>query len=204
MSIVTDIKQTKGKKARKSVYIDDNFACTLDEFTIFKSRLKVGQQITLQELEDLVSESEEAGAFEKAVDLISSTPKTRKQIFDNLKQKGYLVKVCNNVLDKLEGYHYIDDERYAKMFVETYKNKYGKKKLEFMLLQKGVKQSIIDECLIDVESQDDIVLRLASKYMQNKGREPKDFEKLSRFLASKGFLWDDISNAISFIKRGEE
>ena len=204
MSQITEIKTVKGKKARKSIYIDDSFACSLDEFTVFKARLVVGQEIDLQELEKLVTESETASAFEKAVDLISRTPKTRKQVYDNLRQKGYLPNVCNAVLDKLESYHYLDDEQYVRMFIETYKNKYGKKKIDFLLAQKGIEAQIVEQYLADMDSQSDAVLQFAQKYMQNKGREAKDYEKLCRYLASKGFSWEDINSAVSAIKREEE
>ena len=40
MSQITDILASKDKKSRKHIYIDDNYACTLDEFTIFKYKLK--------------------------------------------------------------------------------------------------------------------------------------------------------------------
>lgn len=204
MGIITDIKQAKGKKARCHIYIDNNFVCTLNEFTIFKYKIKVGQEITQQELENIAFENEASEAFELAVDLISKTQKTRKQVYDYLKSKGYLPKLCENTVDKLASYHYINDEVYAKNYVNCYLNKYGKKKMRFALQQRGIENSIIDKVLEDMQPQEDVVLGLAIKFMKNREYTQQNFEKLYRHLASKGFDWDLINNAVYQIKRDDQ
>ena len=204
MGIITDIKQAKGKKARCHIYIDNNFVCTLNEFTIFKYKIKVGQEITQQELENIAFENEASEAFELAVDLISKTQKTRKQVYDYLKGKGYLPKLCENTVDKLASYHYINDEVYAKNYVNCYLNKYGKKKMRFALQQRGIENSIIDKVLEDMQPQEEVVLGLAIKFMKNREYTQQNFEKLYRHLASKGFDWDLINNAVYQIKRDDQ
>ena len=204
MGIITDIKQAKGKKARCHIYIDNNFVCTLNEFTIFKYKIKVGQEITQQELENIAFENEASEAFELAVDLISKTQKTRKQVYDYLKSKGYLPKLCENTVDKLASYHYINDEVYAKNYVNCYLNKYGKKKMRFALQQRGIENSIIDKVLEDMQPQEEVVLGLAIKFMKNREYTQQNFEKLYRHLASKGFDWDLINNAVYQIKRNDQ
>lgn len=200
MSQITDIKVAKGKKSRRHIYIDDNFACTLDEFTVFKYRLKVGQGITISELEQIACESEAGTAFELAVNLISKTPKTRWQIWEYLKNKGYLPKVCNISIQKLIEYRYIDDEQYAKMYVNTYAHKYGKTKMKCMLASKGVSQNIITDVLEEMPSQDEAILGFARKYMKNLEHNKQNYAKLCRFLAGKGFGWSEINSAVEKLK----
>lgn len=204
MSTITDIKVAKGAKARRHIYLDEQYVCTLDEFTVFKFKLKIGQEISLSYLEEISAESEANSAFEKTIDLISRTPKTQKQIYDYLRQKGYLPKICNIVIEKLLEYRYINDEQYAKNFVNCYEKKYGKKKISFMLMQKGIEKSIIDKVLSDIKPQEDAIFMIAQKYMNNKEKNQQNFDKLCRSLASKGFGWDDISNVINKLKREEE
>lgn len=200
MSQITDIKVAKGKKSRRHIYIDDKFACTLDEFTVFKFRLDVGQDITLDHLEQISYESEAGTAFETAVNLISKTPKTRKQIWEYLKNKGYMPKVCNSVIDKLIEYRYINDEQYARNYVSTYCEKYGKTKMKFMLSNKGVAPQIIDEALSEMQPQSEVVLDFARKYMKNKEYNKQNYARLCRFLAGKGFDWSEINSAVNKLK----
>ena len=204
MSEITDIKIAKGKKSRRHIYLDNNYVCSLDEFTVFKYKLKVGQQISIQQLEDITFESEASTAFEKAVDLISKTPKTRKQVYDYLKEKGYLPKLCESAVNKLIEYRYIDDEQYARSYVNCYSQKYGKKKMEFMLAQRGVSHQIIEQVLLELDSQNDVAIEIAIKYMNKKEKTQQNYDKLCRYLASKGFGWDDISTALNYIKKEQE
>lgn len=200
MSKITEIKVAKGAKSRRHIYIDDVFTCTLDEFSVYKYKLREGLEISIPELEQITYESEANGAFLKAVNLISRTPKTKKQMYDYLKSKGYMPKLCNHILQKLIAYRYIDDEQYATSFVNTYKAKYGKKKLQYELLGKGVSPQIIDAVLSQLEPQVDTIEHLARKYMRNKEQSPQNYAKLCRHLASKGFGWSEINAAVNKIK----
>ena len=101
-------------------------------------------------------------------------------------------------------YHYVDDEAYARMYVNTYLNKYGKRKIMFNLEQKGIKRDIIDNALSEIEGQTEAIASLAQKYMKNKEPTRENIDKLCRHLLSKGFEWADISPVISKIKSGEE
>lgn len=204
MSEITDIKQAKGKGKRLHIYLDNEYACTIDEFTAYKHRLAVGQEIAINYLEEITMESELSSGFEKAVDLISKTPKTKRQVYTYLKDKGYLPKLCQAVVEKLSEYHYVDDEVYARMYVNTYLIKYGKRKIMFNLEQKGIKRDIIDNALSEIEGQTEAVASLAQKYMKNKEPTRENIDKLCRHLASKGFEWADISPVISKIKSGED
>ena len=200
MSQITEIKVAKGKKSRRHIYLDDGFACTLDEFTVFKHKLKVGQEITITDLEQITFESEAGVAFELAVNLISKTPKTRKQIYEYLRSKGYLPKLCNNAIDKLAEYHYVDDEQFARMYANTYCGKYGKSKIRFMLASKGIPPQTIEAVIAEMSPQDDTIYEFAKKYMKNKEFDNQNYAKLCRYLSGKGFDWTEISEAIGRLK----
>ncbi len=200
MSQITSILVAKGKKSRRHIYIDGEFVCTLDEFNVYKYRLKVGSEITREELEQISLESEVDTAFGLALNLISKMQKTTKQVFDYLSSKGYPRIVCNSVVKKLQEYKYVDDEQYAKMYVATYITKYGRAKIKFMLSNKGVSSQIIENVLENAPNQDDVVIEYTKKYMQNKDWNSQNYAKLSRFLANKGFGWSEINSAIGKIK----
>ncbi len=203
MGIITDIKVAKGNKKRQHIYIDDEFVCTVDEFTAFKNHLKVGLEIDCAALEQITLESESSTAFERAIDLISNTPKTKKQIKDYLYGKGYLPAVVNSVVEKMLEYHYLDDVQYARMYVDAYKNKFGKQKLRFNLQAKGVSGAIVNEVLEELEPQEDAVFTLAKKYLKSKEPTRENLDKLARHLLSKGFSWSDISPVLTKLRSGE-
>ena len=204
MSTITDIKQAKGSKKRLHIYIDDEYTCTVDDFTAFKNKLKVGSEIDKHELEDIIAESEITSGFERAVDLISNTPKTKKQVADYLRQKGYMPKTVRAVVDKMLEYHYINDESYARMYIESNIARYGRKKLRFNLELRGIDKQIIDDALDSIEVPESAIFDMAKKYMR--GREPtrENIDKLCRHLASKGFSWNDISPVIGKFRSNDD
>ena len=201
MSIITEIKVAKGKKARRHIYIDGNFVATLDEFTVYKYRIHEGLNIDLETLEQISFESEANSAFEQSVNLISKNPKTSRQMYDYLKSKGYLPRLIRHTIDKLIEYHYLDDGQYAKNFVNVYSTKYGKRKIQFLLASKGIPQQIINDTLAELDSQEDTACEYAKKYMKGKEITQQNCAKLARHLAGKGFDWAEINSALNTIKR---
>ena len=57
--------------------------------------------------------------------------------------------------------------------------------------------------LLNMENNDENVILLAKKYMNNKIYDEKNKVKLYRFLQSKGFTFDEIKKAVDKIFKGE-
>lgn len=73
--------------------------------------MKVGQSIDPETLSAIQLESEKNTALDKALNFISASQKTEKQVAEYLKKKGYLPAVSGYVLEKMRGYGFIDDGR---------------------------------------------------------------------------------------------
>jgi len=202
MPTITELRKQKSKKARYSVFLDNNYACGLDEFCVYKHKLSEGSDITLDELQEIQLESEASTAFEKAINLISKNVKTENQIREYLKTKGYLPKVIDEVVNKLKSYKYINDDNFCEEFIKMYANIWGRKKIKFALMHKGIDEKTIVEKLDNLDNQDDLIAKLAGKFLSNKEITRENLEKLVRHLYSKGFVWADISKVINKYKRG--
>lgn len=194
--IIQEIKGIGKKQERFYVIMSSGEKYVLHGLTIIKSKLKVGDEIDCEELENYQFEYEKITAFDKCIDLLSKGMKTKKQIKEYLQSKGYLPRVIQYVLDKLQEYKYIDDATYTDVFVKTYSKQKGKRALAYELKLKGVKQEIIDNCLKDLEDQSQIILDLAKKYLRSKPCNYATKTKLFRHLLSKGFSYDEITNVI--------
>ena len=196
MQIITELKIQSKDKNRVNLYLNNKFYCGLDTETVVKHQLKVGTIIDEQKLANIQAESEKQQALTKVLKLISTRYKTQKEVENYLYEKGYLPQVIYYVVEKLNEYHYIDDERYAESFIASHKN-FGKLKLKQQLLQKGISQTIIDERL-DSEDFDQTqeIVRLAEKYMKNKEDSKENYIKLFKHLMSKGFEYEAIKDAL--------
>ena len=196
--IITKIEIQKNNDDRVNIYLDDRFYCGMSLEIVMKQNLKVGSDIDTAKLDNLILDDEKYKATEKAVKYISNNLKTTKQIKDYLKKKNYSEITINYVLEKLKEYEYINDENYAKSFILTYSKKYGRLKLKSLLIQKGISELIINSLLEEVKS-DNLEL-VATKYLKNREINSNTYVKLSRFLYSRGYDFDEINSFINRLK----
>ncbi len=203
MKRITDLKEQVKNKKRVSVFLDGEFYCGLDIVTVMKYRLKKGDLIDEKELVNIQYNSELQACFDRALNFISATVKTKKQIKDKLKSLGYLDEIVENTLEKLINYGFVDDGDYATRYASTYKNAKGKKLIRYELIKKGVSETEIDKALLDIQSQETACLRVAEKYLKSKEINEKNLLKCYKYLISKGFDYDDAKKVISTFKNNE-
>ena len=105
MGKITEITRQKKKETRVSIFMDGEFVCGLDELTFAQSRISVGDEMEVDELMEICRESEKRTAFDKAVKYISYRQRTKKEVREHLKGKGYLPQSISYALDKLGDGH---------------------------------------------------------------------------------------------------
>ena len=197
---ISKIEVQKNHNDRVSLFVDDEYYVSMYLDTAVKYGIKQGVEIEEDILQKYLTESEQNIAFAKAFKYMDTALKTKKQMRDYLKKKGYDNIVVNNVIEKLEGYNYIDDKNFAESYVATYKNKYGKNMLINKLISKGVSKTIIDEVLDNFESKEEVIDKLLIKKIGNKPLDRDLLAKCTRFLAGRGFSFEEINLAIRRIK----
>ena len=166
--------------------------------------------------------------FEKfynlALRFLSYRPRSEQEVRDYLKRKTHNAKrkttvqnskletaeieiEIDRVIQKLKGQKLINDEEFAGMFLENrlrFKPR-SSRLIRLELKQKGIDPETISNLQLtidsDLESAKKLVEKRLSKY-KGLGRQ-KIYEKLGRYLASKGFNWDTIKKAIDeVLKKG--
>lgn len=202
MGKITRLEVQARHKDRVNLYINDVFVTGLTLDTAVKNGLKIGKDVDEKFAVDMIFDSEKQSAFNKTANYMKSSIKTVKQIKEYLNKKGYDEAVINAVVEKLKEYKYLDDSQYVTAFVNTNKSKYGVRKLREKLKQKGVADANLS-VLDDYEEDVDALKKVAEKYMSHKEKTPENYNKLYRFLAMRGYNFDDINACVNEIKRSE-
>lgn len=197
MGKITDIVDQKKRKDRVSVHIDGVYCCGLDALTVRKNRLKIGDEISEEELSAIQRESEGAAAFDKALKLVSYRSRTKSEVRAYLKEKGYLGEVIAEVMAKLVEYRYVDDFRFCREFVSTYAKRLGKRNIALELKRLGAEAEAIESALESVDGQEEAAFSVAEKYYRT--HRKFDLRKMKQYLYTKGFSSDDISSAAARI-----
>lgn len=171
----------KGNK----VYFDEFFYLDLNKQTIQEFNLKDREEITLEEYRELVRRrAESMGYF-----LLNKKDYSEKELYLKLLSKYREKDIIKFVIEKFIELGYLNDYDYAESYINSHN--YSKKKLEFMLIQKGIKGSVIKELLADHNSQE---LEEIRKQWERLGNKDKDKKILS--LMRKGFGYSDIQKVI--------
>ena len=206
MSEITAITVQTKDKTRCSVYVDGRFACGLRVEAAVSNRLKVGQEITQERLEEIQMESEKSAAFDKALTHLSATRKTEKEIRAFLGKKGYLPAVADYVVDKLRSYGFLDDGEYAEAYVESAAKRKGGRLIKMELRSKGISEQEIDAALeeLDEETELETAKTLLQKYMRGKAIDVQTLQKAYRYLMGKGYGYEVAKSALAAFGEWEE
>ena len=139
---------------------------------------------------------------ERAIYIITNYNKTEKQLRDKLKQsKKYSDEIIDETIKFLKKHNFINDENFARRFIELHKNSYSIKVLRQKLTQKGIKREILDT-VFDEEiefDEDTLIKKLLLKKCPNDFdiesiMDPKEKQKLLAYLFRKGFTYDKIAD----------
>ena len=157
-------------------------------------------------------DDEFAKFYNKALRFLSFRPRSEKEVVDNLKKtfrRGSEPSeaAIELIIKKLKDYKFLDDLEFAKMWVQDRSLLKLKplRVIKFELKQKGITEEIIEQVLSDskeekgdLEKAKKIIDKKISKY---KGLEKQKIrEKLGLYLASKGFDYDTIKEALEFLR----
>ena len=196
---ITEISVQKRNKKRCNVYIDGNFCCALFVITVMSHGLKVGMEISEEELNTIAFESEKESAQSYAFDYVSKYFKTEKQLREKLLQKGYLPAIVDYVVNKVKEYGYINDENFAKAYLESGKIKKGEKLLKYELKAKGISEDILEDLEISEEEELAVCKKESVKFFQKAEKSRENVQKLYAKLARKGFSFEIIKKAVNFV-----
>lgn len=199
MSKITSIEPQVKDKTRCSVFIDGRFYCGIKLEVAVKHRLKAGMEIDRGELDKIQLETEKLEATERALNHISITPKTEKQMRDFLVKCGYVGAVCDYVMDRLAYYGYVNDAEYCRAYISGVSGK-SKRAIAAELYKRGVPREVIDSELEDYEDDDAEILRLLQKYLRGKQLTKENVYKGCRYLISKGYDYDAVKRACDNIE----
>lgn len=147
--------------------------------------------------------------YNSALRFLSYRIRSEKEIRDRLqlKTQGSKVKtttqnskVIDEVIEKLKKQKFINDEEFARLWIEN-RLRFKPRSLRLIKLelkQKGIDPETINNLQLTIDSDLEQAKKLVGKRISRiRGLSRQEiYQKLGRFLASKGFNWDTIRKSI--------
>lgn len=205
---ITRIEQQKKNKGRVSVFIDGEFSFGADSFSVLSLHLSEGDEITEEKLSAIKNTSVFEDAKNYAAKLVSTRSYTEKNMREKLILRIGDEDITQKTITFLKEYNLINDYDYATRYAHdlVYLKKSGLKQVEWKLKEKGILPEIIEKVLEELDFSDiisDNLENLAQKKL-NGNYDIKNITKVKRFLASRGYTFDQINSVFSKIKAGDD
>lgn len=147
-------------------------------------------------------EMTEQQVLNKLTALCAKGEHCKREMIEKMRRWEVPMEVQSSVMAYLIAERYIDDERYARAFIEDKVkfNGWGPRKVEQALRMKGIPSSIYEPIMRELPSDDRLeTLRpiIENKRRTVTGKNDYDIRcKLIRFALSRGFEMDDILKVI--------
>ena len=195
---ITDIRAQVKRVDRYSIYVDGKYAFPLGETELLHIGLRIGQEFTETELDDLKDRAVIDKGYDRALNLIMRRPRSEWELRDYLKRKEYSKEAADQILNMLSKRGYVNDQDFATRWVENRRllKATSKRRLTQELKQKRVSGEIIQSVLEADETDEQQVLRELIE-RKRKQTKYKDDIKLMQYLVRQGYNYGDIKSVLS-------
>ena len=147
----------------------------------------------------------------RAFRLLAAKPRSVAELRERLMEKNWTnLEIVNAVIEKLEDYKYLDDQKYASdLAVSKLRQKpQGKRKLQQSLSQKKLSKETVDEAIttaFEKLPEHDLIDQAIAKRLRLKGKPEtrEDMKKFYDHLLRQGFDFGLIRSKMDEVAKSE-
>jgi regulatory protein len=191
------------RSGRVNVFIDGEFALGLHASVADDQGLRVGLDITADELLAVSKDEERRRAVANAVRMLESRSRSRQEIESRLQERAYSSEVIEAVIAQLTRAGLVDDTAFAKEWVGTRskaREPVGRIRLKHELKLKGIAQDLADNAIGDVDEAEELAqaIRAAQRHARPYAGYAgwmAERQRLAGYLQRRGYNWD-ITHAV--------
>jgi regulatory protein len=193
--------QTKDPE-RLNLFVDGQFLMGINALIALQMRLKVGQELTQEQVEQLRQEEALQQAVARALNYLSFRPRSREEVKRYLQRKETAPELIDRVLERLEQLDLINDQAFAEFWIEsrTGSNPKGAQAIKSELRQKGVTREVVDEMVNDEQDEERAHQAARKKAQLLVGQPSMDFKtfrlRLGSFLQRRGFSYEIAAHTV--------
>lgn len=183
------------------LYIDGEEAVKIDTETFLRWGLKPGDEITDEELRELLQASDTRRAQEKALYLLGCRAHSKKELTEKIARTAASQEAARAAADRMEELGLLDDGEYARRYAQELftRKRWGPMRVKQELRLKGIAPEIIEE-LLEEYGDGDAALENMRALLEKKYPGWAEEEKVRRrafaALQRMGYPYGDIRRAM--------
>lgn len=195
---VTEI--TAVTKTKYKVFIDGQFAFVLYKGELSRYGIREGHELTAGSIQSIMEETVCKRAKLYAMHLLERMDRSEAGLREKMGRGMYPQEAVEQAIRYVKSFGYVDDERYARNFVQSRKATKSQKEIYYLLCQKGIDRETakeaVEECFGGAEELEAIRRIAVKKRIDPDTASPQEIRKLYGYLARKGFRYEDIRQVI--------
>ena len=152
---------------------------------------------------DETREAKKKECLKKCGALLARRDYTCARLREKLLSGGYEEEIADWALEKLKEAHYLDDERYARNFIQAHWEDRSKLRIRTDLEERGVPSDILSEVLREESEErgEEAEIRQIRKLMEKRRFDPENAEweerrKMQAYLYRKGYTSSSVRAAM--------
>ena len=197
--MITALRAKDGKK-QVSVFINGSFSFSIGEEMAATAGLKVGQQLSAEQVEELKEADISHNCFGAALHYLGYRPRTEAEVRKRLLRRGFDDEVVDKVIIGLKERRLIDDVAFAHYWRDnrlSFKPR-SRRLIKLELRQKGVATETANELVADLDDESAAYEAGLKKTRVLSGLEYREFRRyLSDYLRRRGFDYGSIDSAVA-------
>ena len=191
--IVTGYQHSGG--GRIGICLNETISLWLYEGEARQLSIQEGTALTEEQYAYILHDIIGKRAMKRAMHLLERQERTECQLREKLVQGGYPQAAIEDAIAYVKGYHYIDDERYARNYIHFHQEGRSRLRLRSDLMRRGISRDLADLCIEEEfcsDEREQIRSLLEKKHFSPDTSDRKEFRKIYQFLMRRGFRSSDI------------
>ena len=192
--VVTALRQSSPGRFIVEFDGGETLRSTLEAVT--DARLYVGMELDEEAFEELKRSSSKALDRQKALEMLSRRPYSRRELKDKLLRRGTDEQSVDECIAWLDEHGFLDDGEYAGAVARHYSAKgYGAGRVKSELRRRGIERELADETLAELPENTEKI----DAYIARRLSDPKDRDSVRKIVAAlfrRGYSWEEIRAAL--------
>lgn len=204
MRQITTLRSGRGRKKRVNVYLDGRFAFSLEAEVVLAERLKVGQELSDEQISVLAKANDFQRCHSAALHYLGYRPRSEFELRERLCRRGFDGDSVAAVLARLKELGLVNDMEFAQFWQENrqaFSPRSGSlTRLE--LRRKGVADEIISQVVSSFDDNESAYRAGLGKARRLPLSDYQSFRRrLGEYLGRRGFRYGVINNTVQQLWR---
>jgi regulatory protein len=197
---ITAIKAGKNPRIQRSnVFLDGKFAFSLDNEVIVKKLLKVGRELSADDVRELTKADQFRRCLNAAFHFLSYRPRSEAETRIRLQRRGYEAEDIERTISELKRLELVNDTTFAEYWKDN-RNSFrprSQRAVKQELRQKGVQRDVIDDVVNNLDDAENAYRAAVTKARSLRVTDYQIFrQRLGGYLQRRGFNYGVINNAV--------